>query len=233
MEMPPDTISALQMRQGAIGMAIEARKPTAQRLAEALRQARLATQTKTRAMQQFATLQEQLSSASVHLQEAQAAETTLAVVQRIKNELAEHTTQEATPPPASQQAILESFLTHTPSLAQLDEPTQELLRLAVSHGYNCARHGSAIPALPPTELRLPTPALIHTLTQSPALSIHSARNTDIVPNAGACGAAAILAAHQEAGEALDQQHQATAFATHLQAQQVQACTALPPPQAPP
>eukprot|EP00971_Amphidinium_carterae_P168182 3332319-Amphidinium_carterae.1 len=108
MDMPPDTISALQMRVGAIDMALEAKKPTAQRLAEALRQARLTTQTKTRAMQQFAALQEQLSNASIQVQEAQAAEAqALSVVQRIQREIAEHAAPMPAQTPASQHAMME------------------------------------------------------------------------------------------------------------------------------
>eukprot|EP00971_Amphidinium_carterae_P168833 3344956-Amphidinium_carterae.1 len=82
-------------------------------------------------MQHFATLQEQLSTASIQVQEAQAAEAqALAVVQRIQREIAEHATPMPAQTPASQHAMMESFISHTPNLSQLDEPTQELLRLA-------------------------------------------------------------------------------------------------------
>eukprot|EP00971_Amphidinium_carterae_P128536 2546026-Amphidinium_carterae.1 len=105
-------------------------------------------------------------------------------------------------------------MAHAPSLAHLDGPTQELLRLAITHGYNCACHGAAAPALPPTELNLPTPALVHTLTQSPVINIHSAACTDVAPDATTLAPTAILAAHETACAANEQSIQAAAFLPH-------------------
>eukprot|EP00971_Amphidinium_carterae_P160076 3173261-Amphidinium_carterae.1 len=199
LQLPAEMTSALQMRQNAIGLMLESRKPSVQRLAESLRQAKLATQAKAKAANQFAALQEQLSAASITLREAQEQEAHhLAQVQRIRQEISELSSPAPSPPTATPQAITESFMAHAPSLAHLDGPTQEVLRLAISHGYNCACHGAAAPALPPTELNLPTPALVHTLTQSPALNIHSAASTDVAPAAHNLGPAAILAAHETA-----------------------------------
>eukprot|EP00971_Amphidinium_carterae_P021721 428426-Amphidinium_carterae.1 len=123
--------ATMQMRQQAISLLLESRKPSAQRLGESLRQAKLATQAKTKAANQFAVLQEQLTAASITLREAQETEAqALAQVQRIRNEIAEHSSPVPSPPVATPQAITESFMAHAPSLAHLDGPTQELLRLA-------------------------------------------------------------------------------------------------------
>eukprot|EP00971_Amphidinium_carterae_P180048 3571209-Amphidinium_carterae.1 len=90
------------------------------------------------------------------------------LVSRLRLEIAE-ASPGAPPSSPAPLAVQDSFLQAAPAVAQLDTPTQELLRLALAHGYNCAAVGAASPALDPEQLAAPTTALVSTLVTAPPL----------------------------------------------------------------
>eukprot|EP00971_Amphidinium_carterae_P029087 572023-Amphidinium_carterae.1 len=176
----------------------------------------------------FAQLQALLTQASVLLREAQQQEQSCAAtVSRLRAEIAEASPGDPPTSPAPS-AVADSFLAAAPSVAALDTPTQELLRLAIAHGYNAAAHCAAAPALNPADLTAPAASLVSALVQSPPLPPPSAQGSSTMPVPASTALDSLQS--QQASEMVHANvSQMAVFASRIEAAQLQAATAVPPP----